>query len=283
MRVLITGCSGLVGSALRASLEQDGHQVVPLPRISGAAVAPSWEPSEGLINLEDVGRLDAVVHLAGDNIADGRWSPAKKQRILDSRVLGTRLLVDGLATLPNPPGLFLSASGISIHDPKDGFLAQVCRAWEGEASRAAEVVERVVVARLGVVLSPKSGALHKMLRPFRLGVGGVIGSGDQVMSWVSLEDAVGILRFLIDNQHLSGPFAVVAPNPVTNREFTKALGRSLHRPTVLPVPAFLVKLLFGEMGEESILSSIRVFPTALEEAGYGFRYEEVEEYLAVAT
>ena len=282
MRVLISGCSGLVGSALRASLEKDGNQVVPLTRRAGAVGAPSWDPAQGLIDLDGVGALDAVVHLAGDNIADGRWTPAKKKSILDSRVQGTRLLVDALASLPEPPRLFLSASGISIHDPADGFLAQVCREWEAEASRSTDSNRRVVIARLGVVLSPKSGALHKMLRPFRLCLGGVIGSGDQVMSWVSLVDAVGMLRFLLANEHLSGPFDLVAPNPVTTREFTKTLGRALHRPTILPMPTFLVKLLFGEMGEESILSSIRVVPTGLVAAGYAMQYPRLEDYLDAA-
>ncbi|MHC4380801.1 MAG: TIGR01777 family oxidoreductase [Planctomycetota bacterium] len=279
MRILISGCSGLVGTALRTSLEADGHQVIPLMRCEGAQRSPSWDPSGGSIDLAGVGELDAVVHLAGDNIADGRWNAAKKKRIRDSRVLGTRLLVSALAALPKPPALFLSASGISIHDPADGLLAQVCREWEAEASRAELAGMRVVIARLGVVLSPEGGALHQMLRPFRLGLGGVIGSGTQVMSWVSLEDVVDMLRFLLERDTLSGPFDLVSTHPVTNREFTKAFGKALHRPTILPMPAFLVKLLFGEMAEEAILSSIRVTPDALQAAGYEMRFPMLEEYL----
>lgn len=293
MRVAISGSSGLIGSALARALDARGDEVVALVR-SRSDKAPStalWNTEQGLAEREPVPGVDAVVHLAGAGIADKRWTAQRKRLIYSSRVDGTRNLVASLASLERPPNRFLCASAIGFYgdrgdeqldessDSGEGFLAEVCRAWENEARAAEEFASRVYQLRTGIVLAPDGGALAKMLTPFKLGLGGVIGSGRQYMSWISLDDEVGAILHLLDSEMESGPVDLTAPAPVTNREFTKALGRVLRRPTILPLPAFAVKLLFGQMGKEALLASQRVLPARLETDGYAFRHHALEPAL----
>ncbi len=292
MDILVTGSSGLVGSALCASLQSDGHRVARLVR-SGASADQGrdlWDPAGG--NMDDAaleGR-DAVVHLAGENIA-GRWTAAKKARIRDSRIRGTSLLAEHLARCNNRPPTLVCASAIGYYGergeepltedsaPGSGFLSDVCREWEASAAPAVESGMRVIHLRFGVILSPAGGALAQMLLPFRLGVGGKVGSGRQIMSWVSLDDAVHIIRHALESRDLAGPVNAVAPNPVTNLEFTRALGRALSRPTLFPMPAFAARLAFGEMADALLLASTRVLPEKLRTSHYSFRHSEIEPTL----
>lgn len=298
MNVLISGSTGLVGSALIPFLTSGGHEVVRLLRVKGSSTLQSsskeavyWDPEGGRINASDLEGLDAVVHLAGDPIASGRWTAAKKARIRDSRVAGTRLLCEALAKCERPPQVLVSASAIGFYSDRGdeeltessaaghGFLADVCREWEEATWPAASKGIRVVNLRTGVVLSPAGGALAKMLTPFKMGVGGVIGSGRQYMSWISIDDLIGAIHHCLINSSVSGPVNGTTPSPVTNREFTKTLGRVLHRPTVFPMPAFAARLAFGEMADELLLSSQRVEPRRLVESGYPFRHTTLETAL----
>lgn len=292
MRILITGSSGFVGSVLIPALEQAGHTVFRLVRSTEQTSEHNifWNPSAYRIERAKLPGFDAVIHLAGENIA-GRWTETKKERIRASRVDATRFLCNTLIHLPAPPRVFISASatgyygnrGDEILDesstPGDDYLADVCRAWEEGAQPIHDAGVRTVHLRIGLVLSPDGGALKRMLVPFRLGLGGIIGDGRQYISWVTLDDLVGVIRFVLDREDLSGPFNAVAPHPVTNTEFTRALGRVLHRPTFLPVPAFAIRRLLGEMGEALLLGSACVYPRKLEEAGYGFLYPDIETAL----
>lgn len=290
MKIAISGASGLVGSSLTALLTTGGHTVLPLVR-KKEAEGIYWNPETGEIDSEKLEGLDAVVHLAGDNIAEGRWTAEKKARIRDSRVKGTRLLCQTLAKLENPPKVLVSASAIGYYgdrgsdimredsEPSKDFLGEVCQAWEAATISAKERGIRVVNLRVGVVLSPNGGALSKMLIPFQLGMGGNIGNGHQYMSWVALDDLVGMIYHAIATDSLSGPVNAVAPNPVENREFTKVLGKVLGRPTIAPVPAFGARMLFGEMADALLLSSTRVEPVKLKESGYKFLYPNLEEGL----
>lgn len=291
MRVLVTGASGLIGGTLVGSLREDGHEAVRLVRLEPSSESEiRWDPQAGTVDAGDAAALnglDAVVHLAGENIA-GRWNGKKKARILESRSRGTRLLAETIAGLSQRPKVLVSASAIGYYgdrgderlreesDNGSDFLAEVCRSWEEATRPAAESGIRVAMLRFGPVLSGAGGALAQMLTPFRLGLGGTIGSGTQYMSWVSLEDAVGAIQHAIETETLEGPANVVSPNPVTNREFTKTLGRVLGRPTVLPMPAAVARLLFSEMADALLLSSARVEPARLLETGYEFRYPELE-------
>ncbi len=267
-----------------------GHTVVPLVR-SSSDQGIHWNPVKGEIDTEKLEGFDAVVHLAGENIADGRWNDAKKKRILDSRVKGTRLLTEALAKLKQKPKVLVCASAIGYYGdrgdevlgdgaaPGEGFLSDVCVEWEKAADPAREAGIRTVHLRIGVVLAANGGALDKMLLPFKLGVGGVLGSGDQYMSWVTADDVVGMIHFAIENEKLEGGVNAVAPNPVTNREYTKTLGKVLSRPTIFPVPAFGARLALGEMADALLLSSTRVVPTTLEKEGYTFRFAQLENAL----
>ncbi|MEM7201374.1 MAG: TIGR01777 family oxidoreductase [Planctomycetota bacterium] len=287
LRVLVSGASGLVGGALTEALTIDGHHVEHLVR-SPASPGVRWDPAAGLVDAKALAGFDAVVHLAGENIAEGRWTDAKKARIRGSRVDGTRLLCEALATAP--PRVFVGASAIGYYGsrgdevmvessaPGDDFLADVCVAWE-QASAALESKCRVVRPRIGVVLSTNGGALAKMRTPFRLGLGGRIGSGRQWMSWISIDDLVAVLRHCLTDDGLVGPCNAVAPQPVTNAEFTAALGHALRRPTLLPMPALAARALFGEMGDALLLSSTRVAPQALEQRGFRFRHPDVTSAL----
>lgn len=290
MKILVTGSSGLIGSQLVPFLTTGGHAVVRLVRDGtgkpdGTVV---WDPEKGTIDRAALEGLDAVVHLAGENIAGGRWTAAKKARIYSSRVDGTRLLVEALAGLKRPPRTLIAASAIGYFGHRNddildedsasggGFLADVVREWEAATQPAAQAGMRVVNLRFGIVLSAAGGALATMLPPFRLGLGGPIGSGEQFMSWIAIDDVIGAVLHALASADLSGPVNTVAPNPVTNREFATTLGRVLSRPALLPLPAFAVKLLFGEMGEELLLSSTRVQPERLKQSGYEFRFPELE-------
>lgn len=276
MKVLLSGSSGLIGSALAAGLRRDGHTVVPLPRTYEQPVIFSG--------------ADAVIHLAGENIA-GRWNAARKQRIEQSRVLETRRLSEQLAQSIEKPAVFICASAIGYYGsrgdellaeespPGNGFLADVCRRWEAAAAPAEEAGIRTVRIRTGIVLSREGGALARMLPPFLAGIGGKLGGGQQFMSWISLADEINAIRFLIGCEAIHGAVNLTAPNPETNTDFSKALGRALHRPAVLPMPALAVRLLFGEMGNELLLGGARVLPKKLIDAGYEFRHPHLESAL----
>ena len=294
MRVAVSGCTGLVGSEVAASLSAAGHEVVRLVRRPPAPAekAVRWDPEKGEIDAAGLEGLDAVVHLAGENIASGRWNAARKAAIRGSRVNGTRLLCDALAGLARPPKALVCASAIGYYGdrgadvlteespPGAGFLPDVCREWEAASEPAARKGIRVVALRIGVVLSPKGGALSRMVPPFRAGLGGVIGNGRQYVSWVALDDLVGIVLHALQSGELRGPVNAVAPVPVTNRELTEALGKVLSRPTLFPVPAFALRLAVGrEMADALLLASARVVPRRLEETGYPFRFPELREAL----
>lgn len=247
-----------------------------------------WDPTDGLLDEREVESFDAVIHLAGESLAGGRWTAARKARIRESRVNSTQLLADRLTRLKHRPKLFFCASAIGIYGnrgneclteealPGEGFLAEVCKEWEAAAKCASSAGIRVVHLRFGVILSSHGGALQKMLTPFQLGLGGVIGSGDQYWSWITLDDVVGAIEHLLTSQNADGGVNVVSPEPVTNREFTKVLGRILRRPTLLHVPRFAARLAFGELADEALLASQRVAPTKLLNNGYSFRYPVLE-------
>jgi len=282
--VAVTGASGLIGTALMASLAADGHRGIRLVRreVRPAEDAIAWDPAAGTIDANSLEGVDAVVHLAGEGIAAGRWTKAQKARILDSRVGGTTLLATTLAGLNRPPSVLLSGSAIGYYGergddevteadgPGDIFLSEVCVEWEAAAAPAVDAGIRVAFLRTGIVLDPTGGALAKTLPLFRLGLGGRLGSGRQWWSWISADDEVGAIRFLLDHD-LSGPVNLTAPNPVTNAEFTTTLGRVLKRPTILPVPAFGPKLLLGpELADQLLFTSARVLPEVLTNAGFTF-------------
>lgn len=289
MKILVTGSSGLIGSALIALLNDEGHEVLRLVRSAPENESEvRWDPRGASIEAEKLAGIDAAVHLAGENIADGRWTDEKKQRIRLSRIEGTRLLSETLAGLQPRPRVLVSASAIGIYGdrgdevlteesaPGSGFLADVCREWEAATAPAEESGIRVVHVRFGVVLSPTGGALAKMLTPFKMGIGGKVGSGEQYMSWIALDDVVGAIEFALTNEAVSGAVNVVAPKPQTNLEFTKTLGSVISRPTILPVPAFALRLAFGEMADAALLASARVEPARLLATGYQFKYPQLE-------
>ncbi len=289
LNVLVSGASGLVGSALLPLLTTGGHRVTRLVRTSSdQGDAVPYDPLTGKVDESRLRGTDAVVHLAGENIAGRRWSKAQKERIRESRVRGTRALAEAVAGMETPPAVFVCASAVGCYgDRRDevlhedsqvgaGFLADVCREWEQAARVAVERGVRVVWLRFGVILSPRGGALRRMLLPFRLGMGGRLGSGRQFMSWVSIEDAIGAVHHALVDPAVRGAVNVVAPEAVTNREFTRTLGRVLKRPTLLPAPAPALRLALGEMSDALLLSSARVEPRVLLRTGYVFREPRLE-------
>jgi uncharacterized protein (TIGR01777 family) len=293
MNVLVSGSSGLIGSAAVAFLQSEGHDVTRLVRSKSTRHEKQvlWDPQAGSIDVDGLCGIDAAVHLAGENIASGRWTTARKASIRDSRIKGTHLLSESLANLGQPPAVLASASAVGYYgnqgdkildeqsDSGSGFLADVCRQWEGATKPAAEAGIRVVHLRFGMVLSPSGGALAKMLTPFRFGMGGRLGSGRQDTSWITLDDVVGAIHHCLVNESLHGAVNLVSPNPVTNREFTKVLGTVLKRPTWFAVPAAALRLALGEMADELLLTSTRATPTRLLASGYKFRFPELEAAL----
>ncbi len=292
MRVLISGASGLLGSALTRALQAAGHLPVALVRHVPRAGEVQWDPNQPLDPAKLVG-FDAIVHLAGKNIA-GRWTEQFKREVLESRVRGTLTLATAAAASyrqNGQPRTFLCASGAGYYGNRgdevlteespagQGFLAEVCRQWEAATIPASEAGVRVVNLRTGVVLARDGGALKPMLPPFKLGLGGRVGSGQQYWSWVSLDDEIGAMMFLLQNDSLRGPVNAVGPAPARNAEFVRALGKVLHRPTIFPLPEWLVKTLLGEMGEELLLTSARVLPGKLQAAGYRFAHADLPEAL----
>lgn len=291
MDVCITGASGLVGTALTAFLTTGGHTVARFVRKTAGPGDIFWNPAENKIDAAALEGRAAVVHLAGEGIASGRWTAAKKARIRDSRVIGTRLLCETLANLKDPPKVLVSASAIGYYGdrgneeltetskPGSGFLPDVCCQWEEATRPAREAGIRVVNTRIGVILTPRDAALKKMLLPFQLCLGGVIGNGRQYWSWISLDDVIGGIHHALMTDSLHGPVNLTAPNPVTNRDFTKTLGKVLRRPTIFPMPAFAAKLVLGEMAKDLLLASARVLPKQLSATGYDFRHRDLETAL----
>jgi uncharacterized protein (TIGR01777 family) len=294
MRILVSGSSGLIGSALLPFLTAGGHRVIRLvrsqsePSTSIQGEVWSWDPERGTMLSVGQEGLEAAVHLAGANIAGARWTEHQKEMIRDSRVKSTRLLCDLLVRRSPPPKVLVCASAIGYYAdrgdeilreesaPGSGFLADVCREWEAATRPAVENGIRVVNLRIGIVLSPLGGALAKMLTPFKLGAGGMMGSGRQYMSWIAVDDVIGAIHFALTHESLRGPVNAVAPNPVSNRDFTRTLGRVLSRPTFVPLPAFAARLALGEMADALLLASTRVEPSRLLASGFTFRYPDLE-------
>ena len=288
MKIAITGSTGLVGSALVPLLTKLGHDVVRLARPA------QWDPEIGTIHSAVLNGADAIVHLAGESIAAGRWTASRKARIRDSRVKGTRLIAETVARIEKPPQVVVSASAIGYYGnrgsevlredspPGNGFLSDVCRQWEAATDAATRRGIRVVHLRTGLVLSERGGALPKMLLPFRLGLGGRVGSGKQYWSWISIDDLCSGIIHSVQASSLHGPVNMVSPSAVTNLEFTKALGRVLRRPTVFPMPSFAARLAFGEMADALLLASARVEPAKLVASRFVFRHKDLDatlEYL----
>ena len=290
MKILITGATGLIGTALQKSLRTKGHQ------LSLASRKPpkddsyvQWDIQKGFAEPEKLEGIDAVIHLAGENISALRWTDEKKRAIRESRVLGTRNIVDTISELKQRPKVLVAASAIGFYGDRGdeeltetskagkNFLAEVSREWESEARRAEDSGVRTVLLRTGIVLSKDGGALGTMLTPFKFGLGGVIGDGKQWMSWISIDDHIEVINFALENENIRGAVNSVSPNPVTNQEFTAVMGEVLYRPTFIPVPEFAVHLAFGEMGEALLLDSIKVIPKRLLDAGFKFKFPDLKK------
>jgi uncharacterized protein (TIGR01777 family) len=297
MRALVTGATGFIGGRLLEKLTQPAvlsrAPELALRRLGNKVGVHGWDPAAGPAPAQAFAGVDTVFHLAGEPVAEGRWTAAKKQRIRQSRVEGTRNLVAAIESLPERPKILVSASAVGFYGdrgdemleetsaPGQDFLAGVCREWEAEALRAASLGIRVVTARIGLVLGPSGGALARMLTPFKLGLGGRLSSGRQWMPWVHLDDLVGLLLHAAGNAAISGAMNAVGPAPVTNREFTETLATVLNRPAIFPVPAFAIRLMFGEVADV-LLGSQRVLPKVAERTGYRFRYPMLPHALRAA-
>jgi len=297
VKILISGSSGLVGSALIDSLRAEGHSIARLvrsgsPSQSGpAAENIRWEPPTGSMDIAGMEAADAVVHLAGASIAEGRWTPARKQILRRSRVDATRHLIAGLAQLKQKPRVLVAASAVGYYGDRgdetltessasgDDFLAQICRDWESETAQAERIGIRTVMLRFGIILAAKGGALKRILVPFRLGVGGRLGTGRQWMSWITLDEVAAVIQYAIKNDSLRGPVNAVSPNPVTNSEFTSVLAGVLHRPALFPAPRAVLRFALGEMADALLFSSQRVAPQKLQSHLYPFRHPELKEAL----
>lgn len=295
MKITLTGSHGLIGSALAASLEEDGHQVVRLTRGASSAGSLSWDPQGGSVDLAALDGVDGLVHLAGAGIAQRRWTQRRKDLIKQSRIAGTACLVNGIRKVNERPKAFLSGSAIGYYgDRKDeildegfehggGFLAHLCDEWEHEARVAEALGVRTVLLRTGIVLSTNGGILAKQLPIFRAGLGGRLGSGSQWMSWISLEDEVGIIRHLLEHPDVEGPANLTSPNPVTNGEFTRTLARAVRRPALMTVPRFVLSAAMGpEAVAEFLLAGQRAFPVVAQRSGYRFRQPRLDSALATA-
>lgn len=291
MNILISGASGLIGTQLSAHLERTGHRVTRLVRRPARANEVSWDPAKGQLNPADVAGVDAVIHLAGAGIADNRWTNSYKKEILESRTLSTNLLAKTIAALGKKPAVFLSGSAIGIYGARDdtaldetsplgtSFLADVCKQWESAATPATRAGIRTVFLRTGIVITPIGGALKKQLPLFKFGLGGKFGSGTQWQSWITLDDEVRAIEFLL-TAPVSGAVNLTAPNPVTNAEFTSILARVLHRPALLPIPSFGPKLLLGaELADSLLFTGQRVLPSVLTANGFRFTHAHLEEAL----
>jgi uncharacterized protein (TIGR01777 family) len=287
MRVLVTGSTGFIGSSLVQALEQRGDQVVRLSR-RGSAGEPTWDPDAGTISAGALDGVDAVVHLAGEGIGEKKWTAEQKQRVLGSRVKGTSLLARTLAEQETKPAVLVSGSAIGYYGDRgdevldetsssgDDFLADVCRQWEASAQPVVDAGIRLVNIRTGIVLDPSGGVLKRLLLPFRLGLGGRVGTGRQWMSWIARGDVIGAIIHALDHDSLRGPVNLTAPNPLTNAELTKTLGAVLHRPTILPTPLLPLKLRYGaELVDALLVSGQRVLPRQLEGAGYAFAHRDL--------
>lgn len=292
VRIAITGSSGLIGTALRDRLTSEGHQVVPMVRRTPAAGEIEWDPAAGRLNPEDLVGVDAVVNLAGAGVGDKRWNPERKRVVLESRTKSTALLAGALAAVDGGPRTLLSGSAIGFYGdrgddvvteddpPGNDFLAQLCVQWEASAQPAVDAGIRTAFLRSGTVQDPDGGALGKLMLPFKLGLGGRIGSGRQWWSWISIDDEVRAITHLLTSDR-SGPFNLTAPEPVTVNEYVKALGRQLHRPTVLPTPSFAPRLLLGkELADTLLNTSQRIVPRALADDGFQFRHPTIESCFA---
>lgn len=290
MKILISGASGLIGNALVPYLRSQGHQVTRLLRspMTPSADAVAWNPENAHFNKADFEGFDAVINLSGENIASGRWTEAKKKKLWESRVNLTKNLCQCLSQLDRPPKVLINASAIGFYGSNgsktlteessngSGFLADICREWENAAMQAKEKGIRVVCLRFGMVLSTEGGGLSKMLVPFKLGLGGIIGTGKQYISWIAIDDVLSIILFALQNANVEGALNVVTPDPVTNAEFTKLLGKELNRPTIVPFPEFIARLIFGEMADEVLLASTKAIPSRLQTLGYPFQHPTLQ-------
>jgi len=291
MKVAITGSSGLIGTSLVSFLSEKSVTVSKILRENPKDDNISWKPEDGDWNSAFTGGVDGIVHLAGENIASGKWTRKKKEKIRNSRIEGTKKLCEHILKLPTPPSVLVCASAIGYYGNRgveflnegssrgSGFLPDVCLGWEEAAESVSKAGVRVVSVRFGIVLSKDGGALAKMMTPFKMGMGGKIGSGTQYMSWVAMDDVTGAIYHTLVTGSLKGPVNVTAPNPVTNKEFTNTLGEVLKRPAVVPMPAFAAKLAFGEMANDLLLASTKVAPKRLSDSGYEFQYPELENAL----
>jgi len=291
MKVAIAGASGLVGSALIPKLEDESIEVTRLVRESPKPGEIEWHPNQDTIKPDRLKGFDAIINLAGENIAEGRWTDEKKRKIHDSRVYGTHLLSEAMAKVDPKPQVFLCASATGIYGDRGdeilneqsesggGFLAGVCREWEQATEPASKAGVRVVNLRFGPILAAEGGMMAKMLTPFKMGMGGKIGSGKQYISWVAIDDVVNAIKLALKDESILGPLNIVSPNPVTNEVLTKTLGHVLNRPTALAMPAFAARLAFGEMADEMLLVSQRVVPKKLTEARFEFRFPDLESAL----
>ena len=292
MKILITGATGLVGTILQKDFEAKGYEMLLATRSKPKDERYiHWSVEDGFAEPEKLEGLDAAVHLAGESVSGLRWTDEKKKIIRESRVLGTRSVIEAISKLKAKPKVLVAASAIGFYGDRgdeeitetsaagDTFLAEVSKEWEAESRRAEDSGIRTVLLRTGIVLSKNGGALGTMLLPFKLGVGGVVGSGKQWMSWISMDDHVAAINFTIENDNIRGAVNTVSPQPVTNEEFTKTLGEVLYRPTFLPLPEFAVSMVFGEMGDALLLASTKVLPKRLEDAGFEFKYPDLKAAL----
>ena len=291
LHLAISGASGLIGTMLRKSLAGAGHRVTALVRRAPGPGEIRWDPSGAGLDPAELVGVDAVVHLAGENLAEGRWTAARKRELVESRRRGTRVIAEAVARAIGGPRILVSASAIGYYGDRGdelltedsphgrGFLPEVAVAWEESTGPAEAAGARVVRLRIGLLLTPEGGLLGRMLTPFRLGVGGPLGDGRQWMSWIAAEDLIQAFLHVLTREDIRGPVNAVGPDPVRNSEFARTLGRVLHRPAVLPAPAFALRLAFGEMADEAILASTRVAPTVLQASGFQFQYPTLEPAL----